>query len=114
MSDSPFFPAPEPPPELQRQMAELTHSIRDMYLKHTTQLVEEMVKDLNGGLPMNPGLMRQHVGRELRPDGCLFYFRNRPALFVSHPNIRREGGKLNMDVKHKFLYREELIVPAAN
>lgn len=88
-------------------------SVADISLRHIRELVDSSLRDLNGGLMPTKKKIQQHLKGIAHSDGKMFYWKHRPMLFVSNPNLRlRHDGKLDIDIVHKKLYLKETTEPA--
>lgn len=108
---TPWNNPPAVPAKLKAMMDAAVESARDIYIRRVNELVDESLKDIHGGKPPSPMARRKHLRRLPIREGMMFIWKEKAILFVANPSFRNEGGKMQMDVIAKQLYKEETPLP---
>lgn len=91
---------------------QLEESCTDIFVRHVNELVEDSLKDVNGGLLPSKEEQKKHLQGLEHPGGRMFYWKSRPILFVSHPIFSPTPlGNIDMDVYDKRIYKDDSPLP---
>lgn len=96
------YPNPKP-----RQIIRIQESIAVTVLRKIQELVEESIKDCNGGLMPSQKELKKLLRREIHPDGNVFHFKGQPMLFIAPHKFAKVGAEWQLQVPHKKLYLKE-------
>lgn len=94
-------------------MIKSQETIAGVVIRKLRELVEDAVKDCNGGLLPTQKELRKLLKREVHPDGSVFHFKGRPILFIAPHRFEKVDGEMQLQIPHRKLYVPEPEQPLA-
>lgn len=95
-------------PRRQRQKIQTEDCISNLVIRKIKELVNESIKNLNGGLMPREKDLKKLLRVEIHPDGRVFHFKGQPMLFIApHKFGKSDNGEWQLQIPHKRLYEKE-------